>query len=215
MAASPNPRPRPQPVNGEVRHAHPRPGVDARVRQPTPKPAAPAPEPEPAAGFSSDAIIDAVAKVVAGIEDEISELRAENQRLNGEIAKLCLIVSEQKAALAEVRAKADTSAFVLERLRTLNKGDTGATGPMGRDGAEGKTGPRGEAGRSGRPGVTLQGWIVDADQFTVYGVLGDGSRTAGLELGVLFDTYHRLAGAEDEANEMVASTEAMALAAAR
>jgi hypothetical protein len=159
-----------------------------------------------------DPVIAAIMALLQPSQEAIVELRSELAEANALIAKLTLHLSELKAEQAETRAKSNETSFIVARLRLDHKGDPGCEGKMGRDGPPG---PRGVEGKVGRPGMPLVGWQIDPDEFLVYGLLGDGIRTPPLNLLPFFQAYNGQTGVEDEVNEVVASTEAMALQRAR
>jgi hypothetical protein len=139
-------------------------------------------------------------------EQEITKLREGLAEANSLIAKLTVVVSELKAAHAETRAKADTTEFVVENIREVNKGDPGPRGLMGRDGALGPRGDQGPRGPRGERGERVVSFELHPQDFLIYPIDENGKRGAVLNLRPFFAEYHEQAGAEEETNEIELAT---------
>jgi hypothetical protein len=131
--------------------------------------------------LGSEAANENFGKIVAEIDD-----------LCAEVASLKLADAELKSALAETRAKADTSDFVLQRLRLENQGDAGPEGKMGRDGAAGPRGERGETGPKGargQMGDRLVNWRLSPEEFLAFPVNEQGKELPPLNLHPFFAEF--------------------------
>jgi hypothetical protein len=62
---------------------------------------------------------------------------------------------EIETALAETRAKADTTGLIVELLRLDHRGEQGPPGVQGRDGRDGAQGPPGPKGPRGARGLSV------------------------------------------------------------
>jgi hypothetical protein len=180
-----------------------------------------APPPEPAepeaAGFSTDAVLEVVAQLVAELEDKIAGLGERCGKQEAEIAGLKLANAELKAELSEVRArcaevtaKSNETSFVVARLRLDHRGDVGPQGLMGRDGAPGPAGPRGEKGDRGNRGAmgrTPTSWEISPGDWTATIVFENGELGPVLNLHPFFAEYDEAVGNAEETNIFELETE--------
>jgi hypothetical protein len=172
-----------------------------------PKPAA-APAPEPVDEESNvvdlsmfrgtagegiqDPFIALVMSLLGPAQDAIVDLQTE-------VAQLRLANAELKAQLAEVRSKADTTDFVVQRLQIDRTGPPGPQGMMGRDGAVGIQGPQGARGPRGQPGDRIVSWRLSPEEFLAYPITEQGKELPPLNLMPFFMQYNEESGDQETA----------------
>jgi hypothetical protein len=138
-----------------------------------------------------DLTMEATLERVAPLRQELTAVKAENSKL--------------RIALAEAVSKISELDFVVERLKIENKGPPGAQGLRGRDGRDGAEGPRGFRGEKGDPGVAIAAWRIDASNYVVTPVLGDGTTAPALNLRALMEQFYLDSAATDEVAEAEAA----------
>jgi len=174
---------------------------DARAPPPVEKPAAaqvaaasPAPDwsflpADSAAHQYSDPTLKMIVAMLEPLQEAHNDAIEAIGALQAENAGLRTALAEMKAALAETRAKADTTDFVVQRLQVDRQGPPGPPGPMGRDGRDGHVGPQGPRGNRGQKSE-ICAWAIDAANYRATPIYQDNTEGVALNLYALFEAYH-------------------------
>jgi hypothetical protein len=167
-------------------------------------------EPSSEAARYRDPYIRLIVAMHEGLVEALNDIGAAIGKLRSENAGLKLELAQLKGALAETTRKADTTDFVLQRLRLENKGDPGPPGPMGRDGRDGCQGPPGPKGSRGQRGYEISGWKIDPEGYRATPEFYDNSSGPALNLYPFFEQFNR----DTEGDDVALATERAALSRA-
>jgi hypothetical protein len=160
---------------------------------------------------------DPLLRTVIGLQEPIVEafddLAAKVSELSSENKMLRVAIAELKSVLAETTAKSNESAFILQKLRELNKGDVGPPGimgPPGITGAAGRIGPVWPRGTRGQPGDRIVNWRLSPEEYLAFAITETGKELPPLNLLPFFATYNTQTEASevDLAAEQVAESRA-------
>jgi hypothetical protein len=74
--------------------------------------------------------------------------------------------------------------------RTLaSAGPTGPQGLAGTKGERGLPGPAGAIGPQGKPAPSVEGWLIETANYSVFPIMSDGKQGPALELRALFEQF--------------------------